>query len=147
MNSIVRLMNFSLSNTLTQSWNILGDWNSRSQKWGGKKSRGEGGSRQKATGHSRVCAMPAGLNFPRPVVATFLDPMGSFVDHRAEHSCYFSLWPSKPQLSVPTRMGHCIVFSAVLLILSCVLQTGESYWEHRWVEVWRSHQKRSVIIF
>lgn len=30
--------------------------------------------------------MPAGLNFPKPVVATLLDPMGSFVDHRAEQS-------------------------------------------------------------
>lgn len=147
MNSILGLVNFSLSVTLIQSWNILGDWKGRSQKWGRRESRGMGGSRRKAMGHSREYTMPAGLNFPRPVVATFLDPMGSFVDHRAEHSCYLSLWPSKPQLSVPTRMGHCIVFSAVLLFLSCLSQTGESYWEHRWVKVWKSHQKRSVIIF
>lgn len=33
----------------------------------------------------------------RQVVATFLDPMGSFADHRAEHCCYFSLWSSKHQ--------------------------------------------------
>ena len=147
MNSILRLVNFSLSNNLTQSWNILGDWNSRLQKWGGRESWGKGGSRRKAMGHSRECTMPVELNFPRPVVATFFDPMGSFVDPRAEHSCYFPLWPSKPQLSVPTRMGHCFVFSAVLLFLSCVLQTGESYWEQCWVKVWKSHQKRSVIIF
>lgn len=51
------------------------------------------GRTEQTKGHG--CTIAAGLNFPRPVT-TFLDPMRSFVDHRAEDSSYFSLWSNKP---------------------------------------------------
>lgn len=69
MNSVLRLMNFSFSNTLTQSWHILGDGTvngSYRERW--RKSWGEGQSRQNAAVWSRECTMPAGLNFLRSFV-------------------------------------------------------------------------------
>lgn len=45
--------------------------------------------RKQMKGHSREYTVPGRLNFPRPVVATFHDPMGSFMDHRESTAVIF----------------------------------------------------------